>query len=1063
MKQERFQQIDALFEEVLDAPTLEREEILAEKCADDLELKNKILSLIKALKTSEDFIENTEFTPVSKFIENTEDKYIGKKIGTYELKKLIGRGGMSAVYLATRIDDYEREVAVKIIPPFENRKNSAENFRRERQILANLSHPFIAQIVDGGTTDDNKPYIVMEYVEGLPLDEFCNANNFTVKQKIKLLQEVCEAVTFAHRNLIVHRDLKPHNILVNKSGVPKLLDFGVAKLLVEKTFQVSENKTFDGNALTLEYASPEQVLGENITVASDVYSLGVILYELLTGNRPHELKNKSLGEIVKIIKAEEPAPPSRIQNSSFKIQEFDSELDSIVLKSLAKSPSERYQTAEEFSKDLDNFLNNQPVSAKKSTSVYRFKKYIQRHRIEAFVGLLIAFLLTGWLATFAWSYSKELLQARESRRTAYSAEMILAANEYEKSNLNRLREIVEKYKTPQNGEEDLRGFEWYFLSGLLDPTAKIKTFPHSDEIWSAKFSPDGKFIATAGNDNLVRVFDLETGKTLISKEQKGAWRIAFFPDGKSFAVASSSSSEPLVKIYETATLKEVFTLKGFRKRVRAVAVSPDGKTIATGDHEGILKIWDAENGTEIRKLEFGSREKQIEINAVRFSRNSKKLAVLGNETLTLYDTENWSEKTADYTQLIDRNLFLSGWEMEFSPLDKSIAIGTFEGDVIFFDTTDLKIINVIKLHNANVKSLTFSPDGKVLATASWDRTVKFVNYPTGEILNELHGHFAGVHDLAFSADGKTLLTAGADFNLNLWDAEQVKQENALLTLASKFVFSKDGKYGYGWNNIAGELSAFDLGSKHTLWKIKDSISVLSIDQSLVSNIITTGEKDGFVSVFNAKDGTKLKRFQPHNKTIYSIKISSDGKTIFTAHEDGILQATNYQTLEKKFTIKADTEILKFVDESPDRKFLVTGGNSKNIKVFDAKSGTELQSFSDHKKPLYTSIFSSDGKLFVTMGADEFLNFRRVSDWNLHRKLSGTSAGVFAAAFSPDGKRIATASDVGRIRLWNVESGEQVLAFTANNKQIVNLKFSEDGQVLMSVDINGKLQFWHSKK
>ena len=238
MKRERFQQIDALLEEVIDLPKLEREKVLAEQCANDPELKRRVLSLLSALKTSDDFIENSGFTPVSQFIENTKDDFIDKKIGVYKIKRLLGRGGMSAVYLATRIDDYEKEVAVKIIPPFENRKSFAESFRRERQILANLSHPYIAQIVDGGTTEDGKPYIVMEYIDGLPLDEFCKTNNLSVKQMIELLQDVCEAVTYAHRNLIIHRDLKPHNILVNADGVPKLLDFGIATLLVSETLVV---------------------------------------------------------------------------------------------------------------------------------------------------------------------------------------------------------------------------------------------------------------------------------------------------------------------------------------------------------------------------------------------------------------------------------------------------------------------------------------------------------------------------------------------------------------------------------------------------------------------------------------------------------------------------------------------------------------------------------------------------------------------------------------------------------------------------------------------------------
>jgi len=456
MNQERFKQIDSILDEVLEVSTVERERILAERCREDADLKREVLQLLSSLDESDDFIETSGFTPVKHFIENETDEFIGKKIGAYRLKTLLGAGGMSAVYLASRIDDFEKEVAVKIVPPFENRKQSAENFRRERQILARLEHPNIAQILDGGTTEGDKPYIVMEYVDGFPLNVYCDENKLDETEKLKIFGEVCQTVSFAHQNLIVHRDLKPNNIFVTKNGKVKLLDFGIAKLLDADGFNFTENKTFDGNALTLEYASPEQINGENITVASDVYSLGVILYELLTGKRPHDFKNKSLNEILKLVQTKEPVAPSLISDSKFQIS--NSELDLVVLKALCKDVSERYQTVADFSHDIQNYLENLPVSVRPATAVYRLKKYIQRHRIESAVGLLVSFLIIGWLITFAWQFRSEQFQARENRRAAYSAEMILAANEYEHANLNRLKELVEKYE-PFDGEEDLRGFE----------------------------------------------------------------------------------------------------------------------------------------------------------------------------------------------------------------------------------------------------------------------------------------------------------------------------------------------------------------------------------------------------------------------------------------------------------------------------------------------------------------------------------------------------------------------------------------------------------------------------
>ncbi|HQU84484.1 MAG TPA: serine/threonine-protein kinase [Pyrinomonadaceae bacterium] len=1056
MNQERFKQIDSILDEVLEVTIVERERILDELCRDDAELKREVLKLLSSLNESDDFIEKTEFTPVKYFIEPQADEFIGKKIGAYSLKKLIGTGGMSAVYLASRIDDFEKEVAVKIIPPFENRKASAENFKRERQILARLEHPNIAQILDGGTTEGEKPYIVMEYVDGLPLNEFCVENNLNETQKLKLFQDVCHTVSFAHQNLIVHRDLKPNNILVTKNGKVKLLDFGIAKLLDAEGINFTENKTFDGNALTLEYASPEQINGENITVASDVYSLGVILYELLTGKRPHYFKDKSLNEILDIIKTKEPVAPSAISDS--KIQISDSELDLIVLNALCKDVSERYQTVSELSADVNNYLENLPISVRPQTNFYSFKKYIQRHRIESAVALLVSFLVIGWLITFAWQFRNEQFLARENRRAAYSAEMILAANEYEHANLNRLKELVEKYE-PADGEDDLRGFEWYFLKNLLEPPTKIGTFRHADEVWNAEFSPDGKFIVTACNDNFVRIWNVETGEMKQTEEQKGAWKIAFFPDGKSFAVASSSNSAPMVKIYETATAKEIKTIKGHTKRIRAVDISPDGKFLATGSMDGDLVIWDAQNFTELHRFSFSTPEKGVELTDVQFSKNGDKLAVLGFETLAFYDTKTWLKKQADNGYYQEKNAQLNGWKVVFSPLEKTLAIGTFNGDVVFVDVDTFEVLKVLPIHQANVKSLAFSADGKILVTGSGDRTVKFVDVATGEVVNELRGHFSGVHEVVFSPDWKKMATASADFNLNFWDTEKVSNNNSILTNSPILTVSNKDNKGFAWNLNEQDANGWDFEKKKKIWSSKTKISPYMVSYSPDKKLVGFGERDGFISIFNSENGNEFRRIKVADKNIYSFAFTPDGAEYLAGTEDGMLKYFETDSGKEIYSIKAAADIVKTVAFSPDGKLFATGSNDKLVKLFNAENGAEIAVLTGNTKPLYKVTFSPDGKTVAAVGADDKVRIWNVSDKKQIHEFSGMSAGIYAVAFTSDGKRLATASDVGVIRLWNTETGEQVLAFTGSRKQINYLKFIDDGKTLVSGDNGGKVSFW----
>ncbi|MBS1792652.1 MAG: serine/threonine protein kinase [Acidobacteria bacterium] len=1061
MDQERFRQIDALLDEVIDLAADEREKFLEARCGADAALKNEVRRLLARLENGSDFIEKPDFTPVKKLLgEDENEAYVGAKIGAYRLKKLLGRGGMGAVYLASRIDDFEREVAVKLIPPFSNRPGAAENFRRERQILARLAHPSIAQILDGGTAPDGTPFIVMEFVDGRPLNEFCRLHGLSTRAKVVLFQDVCRAVTFAHQNFIVHRDLKPNNILVTPERKPKLLDFGIAKLLNAETLDFAENKTLEAAALTPEYASPEQFSGANITAASDVYSLGVCLYELLTGTRPFDFRGRSLTEILRIIQTESPRAPSAAGDG--KSRAIDAELDAVVLKALAKTPAERYQSVEDFRADLENYLENQPVSARPATRFYRFRKYLERRKFETLIAAVFVLILLGWLVTAILQARRAERQARENRRSAYSAEMILAANEFENSNLIRLREIVEKYE-PREGEEDLRGFEWYFLDNLLNPAAKVATFQHPDEIWNAEFSPDGRLIATACNDNRARVWDVADGRMIETAEQKGAWKVSFFPDGQKFAVASSSNSTPLVKIYETATARELLTFRGHTKRVRAVDVAPDGKTVATGSQDGQLIVWDAATGAELKRFSFATAQKGVEIYDVEFSKNGDRLAVLGYDTLAVFDTRDWRKIQADPAAYAEKNVLLTGWKIVFSPLEKTLAIGTYEGNVAFIDAETLAIGRVLKLHQSNVKSLAFTTDGKTLVTGSGDRTVKFVDVATGEVAGELRGHFSGVHEVAVSPDGSRIATASADFNLNFWNAEAVSKANAILTNSSIFAFSRDGAKVFDWSNASFEIAGRTIAEKRRNFAAKTRVNAFSIDYSGDRNQLVLGERDGFLTLLDAADGRELKRWKASDRSIFAVAFANGGRRIVAGYDDGRVRCFDADTGALIYELENSPEIVKSIAAAPDGRTFAVAGNDKLVRLYDSESGTPLAVLAGNRKPVLRVAFSDDGRLLASAGADDVVRVWRTADRQLVHELSGMSGGVFAVAFTPDGRRLATASDLGVIRLWNLETGEQVLAFTASQKQLNLLKFTADGETLLSVDATGKIGFWSAKR
>ncbi|MDQ3198057.1 MAG: serine/threonine-protein kinase [Verrucomicrobiota bacterium] len=394
----------------------ERAAFLDQACAGDAELRAEAESLLGQEKHVRHFIEEPPTAVAAKALEATADEaFVSRQLGAYKTICEIGRGGLGTVYLAARADDaYEKEVALKLLRRGLDTDDILRRFRKERQILARLEHPNIARLIDGGTSEDGLPYFVMEYVPGEPFTTYAERSGLTTKERLQLFRTVCAAVAYAHQHLIIHRDLKPSNILVTAEGEVKLLDFGIAKVLGaddEAAFQTMTQL----RVMTPEYASPEQVRGGNITTASDVYSLGVVLYELLTGAKPYRLTGHNPKELESAITEQEPERPSAAVASNQ--QSLRGDLDNIVLMALRKEPARRYASVAQFSDDLHRHLEGLPVLARKGTVRYRAVKFIQRHRLGVAAALFIFLsLLAGIIATER--------QARAARRESAKAEAI---------------------------------------------------------------------------------------------------------------------------------------------------------------------------------------------------------------------------------------------------------------------------------------------------------------------------------------------------------------------------------------------------------------------------------------------------------------------------------------------------------------------------------------------------------------------------------------------------------------------------------------------------------------
>jgi Serine/threonine protein kinase len=378
---ERWKQVRAIFDSALELEKQQRPAFLAQACGDDRQLCAEVMDLLTSLEASDDFLEHPAAPPMN-FGETPWTRWTASA-SALPAGPALGRGGMGAVYAAERVDnEYRQLVALKIVKPEMESREILRRFRNERQVLAGLEHPNIARLLDGGSTEEGMPYLVMEYIEGLPIDRYCDSHRLPVTERLQLFCKVCSAVQYSHQNLIVHRDLKPGNILVTPDGTPKLLDFGIAKLLRPAYSGADIELTRTSmRPMTPDFASPEQVRGEPITTASDVYSLGVILYRLLTGSAPYKFKTYAALEIEKVILDEAPEAPSiavtHLNGKAIEMTGFNpdrlrrrlaGDLDMIVLMALRKEPQRRYASVERLAEDIGRHLEGLPVRARKDTS-----------------------------------------------------------------------------------------------------------------------------------------------------------------------------------------------------------------------------------------------------------------------------------------------------------------------------------------------------------------------------------------------------------------------------------------------------------------------------------------------------------------------------------------------------------------------------------------------------------------------------------------------------------------------------------------------------------------------